>query len=66
MATMVTEVYDALKSAGVAEDKARSAAVAMANYEPRFAGLASDLNLVKWMVGFNLALTVAVLFKLFH
>lgn len=66
MATMVTEVYDALKSAGVAEDKARSAAVAMANYEPRFSAIVTDLSLLKWMVGFNLALTVAVLFKLFH
>lgn len=25
----------------------------------------SDLSLLKWMAGFNLALTVAVLFKLF-
>jgi hypothetical protein len=65
MATMVTEVYDALRDAGVSEDKSRAAAVAMAMHEPRFALLDSKLTVLTWMVGFNLALTVAVLGKLF-
>ena len=37
MTTMFTEVYDALLSAGVPDDKARRAAEAMATHEPQFA-----------------------------
>jgi hypothetical protein len=37
----------------------------MTNYETRISKLESDLNLLKWMVGFNLALTVAILFRVF-
>ncbi|WP_428531618.1 hypothetical protein [Rhodopila sp.] len=37
MATMVVEIYDALRSIGVAEDKATKAAEAMATLEPQFA-----------------------------
>jgi hypothetical protein len=65
MATMVTEVCDALKDAGASEDKARAAAVAMAMHEPRFAVLDGRMTLLTWMVGFNLALTLAVLGKVF-
>ena len=63
MSTMISEVYDALKEAGASEDKARKAAVA--SYENRFARIESDLAVVKWMIGFNLAMTVAVLWKVF-
>jgi hypothetical protein len=52
MSTMISEVYDALKEAG-------------ASYENRFARMESDLTVLKWMVGFNLAMTVAVLWKVF-
>jgi hypothetical protein len=65
MATMVTEVYDTLRDVGVSEEKARAAAVAMAMREPRFAGLDSRLGLLTRMVGFNLALTAAILWKVF-
>jgi hypothetical protein len=61
MTTMISEVYDAFLAAGTPEDKARAAAA----YDQRFAKIEGDLSLLKWMVGFNLALTVAVLFKLF-
>lgn len=64
MATMIGEVYDALKGAGVPEDKARKAAEAMAMHEPRFSSIMADLTLLKWMVGFNLAISVAILGKL--
>jgi len=65
MATMLSEVYDALKEAGASEEKARKAAEAIAAYENRFAKVESDLNLLKWMVGFNIAMTTAVLWKIF-
>ena len=65
MSTMISEVYDALKDAGASEEKARSAAEAIAGYENRFAKIDQDLAVVKWMAGFNLALTTAVLWKVF-
>ena len=82
MATMVSEVYDALLEAGASQDKARRAAEAVAGYEARSNQLEQgtatqlgdlkrevvaqrgELNLLKWMVGTNMALTVAVLAKL--
>ena len=65
MSTMISEVYDALKEAGASEEKARKAAEAVASYENRFARIEGDLGVVKWMLGFNLAMTVAVLWKVF-
>jgi hypothetical protein len=72
MATMIAEVYDALIEAGASQEKARKAAEAVASYDTRFNRLENeftavkgDLSLLKWMSGFSLALTVAVLFKLF-
>jgi hypothetical protein len=65
MSTMISEVYDALKEAGASEEKARKAAEAIAAYDSRIAKIEADLGLLKWMVGFNIALTTAVLFKLF-
>ena len=65
MSTMISEVYDALKEAGAGEEKARAAAEAIAGYENRFAKIDQDLSVIKWMAGFNLALTTAVLWKVF-
>jgi hypothetical protein len=65
MATMIAEVYDALVSAGAPEEKARRAAEAVANYENRFGKIETDLTLLKWMVGFSLAMTAGVIAKLF-
>jgi hypothetical protein len=65
MSTMISEVYDALKEAGASEEKARKAAEAIASYENRFARMESDLAVLKWMVGFNLAMTIAILWKVF-
>ena len=36
MTTMITEVFDALLSAGAPDDKARKAAEVLANYDDRF------------------------------
>jgi len=65
MSTMIFEVYDALKDAGATEDKARKAAEALAAYENRFNKVESDLNLLKWTVGFNLALSAGILLKMY-
>jgi len=62
---IIEEIYDALIEAGASEEKARAAARAMTNYETRISKIESDINLLKWMVGFNLAMTVAILFRVF-
>jgi hypothetical protein len=62
MTTMITELYDALKNAGADEEKARKAAETVAAYENRFAKIEIDLGVLKWMVGFNLAGTIALIF----
>jgi hypothetical protein len=61
MTLMITEVYDALRSANVPEDAAKKAAAAVATYEPQLADTRSDLRLLKWMVGTNVVLTLAML-----
>jgi hypothetical protein len=65
MSTMISEVYDALKDAGASEEKARKAAEVLANYESRFNKLEADHAVMKWMIGFNLAVSVAILLKSF-
>ncbi len=61
----MSEVYDALKEAGAGEEKAWAAAEAIAGYENRFTKIDQDLAVIKRMAGFNLALTTAVLWKVF-
>src|SRR5690349_4875791 len=76
MTTMPSEAYDALRDAqGASYEKARRAAEAVAAYDARFAGIRGDIGgprveftgprgevrTLRWMVGFNTALTVAVL-----
>lgn len=65
MALMLSETYKALLEAGASEEQATKAASELASYESRLAKIESDLGLLKWMVGFNLALSTAVVFKLF-
>jgi hypothetical protein len=57
MSTMVVEIYDALRSIGVAEDKATKAAEAMASLEPLFAAVRSDIRVLKWQMGLLFAIT---------
>jgi len=49
----------------VPEIAAREAAEESAGYESRFAKIDTELAVLKWMVGTNLALTLAILGKLF-
>lgn len=55
------EVYDALREARASEERSRAAAEAVANYEGRLGGLDADVSPLKWMVGLDIALSVAVL-----
>ena len=64
MALMMAALYDALPSAAAGDESARKAAEEVAAYDNRFAKPESETALVKWMIGFNLALTAAVLAKL--
>jgi hypothetical protein len=86
IARMIAEDYDALKSAGAPEDKARAAATAvtgqwesegrldqidrradkieerLGRLELRIGRIEADVAVLEWMVGFTLAMNVAVLF----
>ena len=75
MPAMLSELYDALKEAGVSEEKARKAAEAVASYDTRFATLdgkvetlraelKGEMAWVKWMLGTEIVLTLGVLWRL--
>jgi len=61
MPLMMEKLYDALRAADVPDDKARAAAVEAAQIHE----LKADVQLLKWMVGFNIAITVAVMLRVF-
>ena len=63
MPLMMEKLYDALRAGSVPEPQAREAAIEAAGYENRLNRLESDLTVLKWMVGFNLAFTVAIVEK---
>jgi hypothetical protein len=60
MALMLSKTYDALRAAGAPEEKAREAAEEIAGFEDRLTAIESDLKLLKWMLGFNLVLSMAI------
>ena len=69
---MISEVYDAFIAAGAPEEKARKAAEALANYDQRFDRVErellkgqGELMLLKWMIGFVIALDIAILIRVF-
>ena len=55
-----TDAEDADTRDGAPDDMAREAAEEIAGFEDRLTGIESDLKLLKWMLGFNLALSMAV------
>jgi hypothetical protein len=65
MAVMLSKTYDALIAAGAPDDKARAAAEELAAYESRFAKIETDLAVLKWMVGVNLAASLSLVIKAF-
>lgn len=67
---MISEIYDAFIAAGAPEDKARKAAETLANYrfsrlDGAFLKVQSELVLLRWMVGFAIAMDLAILTRLF-
>jgi hypothetical protein len=62
---MLSKTYDALIAAGAPDDKARAAAEELAGYESRFVKIETDLAVLKWMVGVNLAVSLSIVIKLF-
>jgi hypothetical protein len=64
MAVMLGNLYRALVTAGASAEDAQKAAEEVASFESRLAGIESKVSLLQWMVGFNLALTVAIAVKL--
>lgn len=65
MAMMMGNLYSALKQAGADDDSARKAAEEVATYDVRMNTIDNRLSVLTWMVGFNLALSVAIIVKLF-
>lgn len=65
MALQLGALRDALLDAGANPAKADKAAEEVAAYENRMATVESRLTLLTWMVGFNLAMTAALVAKAF-
>lgn len=66
---MISKVYDGFRAAGVPDDKARAAVEALSSEN---LATKADINELKatqslhsWMIGFNLAFTMAILWKVF-
>jgi hypothetical protein len=62
---MEAEVFDAFRAIGVTDLKAMAAAQALSRRDADVTSLKSDMVLVKWMLGFVMALNVAVSLRLF-
>jgi hypothetical protein len=61
MPLMLSEVYDALLEAGASEEKAKKAAEAIAGYDNRLARMERRLDVLTYMIGANLTLTLFAL-----
>jgi len=65
MALQLGALREALLEAGASQEKASRAAEEVAAYEMRLAALDGRVQLLTWMVGFNLAFTLAILWRVF-
>jgi hypothetical protein len=65
MAVMLSKTYDALIAAGAPDDMARAAAEELAGCESRFTKIETDLAVLKWMVGVNLAASLSLVIMAF-
>ena len=74
MTTMISEVYDAFRAAGVDEEKSRKAALAWSEshlatkggtvrLEKEFLTLNGKITLIQWLIGLVIAVEVLPLFK---
>lgn len=65
MAMLNDDVFEAFRSAGADDDKARRAAEALAQDQGRFAEIEARLDLHSWMLAFNTAMLSALLRRVF-
>ncbi|MBN7763726.1 integrase [Nitratireductor aquibiodomus] len=65
MSAFQSDVYQAFRSVEVPEDKALKAAEALSVRDKDVNDLKHDVSVVKWMVGFVLAMQLAVFLKAF-
>ena len=63
MAMLNCDLFEAFKSARAEEDKARRAAEALAQGQGRFAKIEGKLDLHSWILAFNTAMLVALLWR---
>jgi hypothetical protein len=61
---MLSSLYDALLEAGASEEKARKAAEEAASYEQRFQSVERKLDVLTWICGTNVIITLGVLWRL--
>lgn len=64
MALRMGALYDALLLAKIPEEEARKAAEEVADYSNRISSIDSRLDVLTWMVGTNIVLTIGVLGRL--
>ena len=72
MGMMLSKTYDAFRAAGAPDQTAREAAEEIAGFENRLATIEADgkvinakLSMLQWMVGINIAATLAILWRVF-
>lgn len=65
MSVMSAAVYDALREAGASEEKSRKAAEAVAGLDAQHRETRGEFNVLKWMAGTKITLTLLILGKLF-
>jgi hypothetical protein len=65
MSNMQAEVFEAFRAIDIPEDKALKAATALSRRDDDVTSIKADVLLMKWMLGVNLALLIAVAVKLF-
>lgn len=65
MSTMIIEIYDAFRKGGIPEQKSRDVARTTASFELDILELKGKTNLLQWMMGVNLAFSMAMFWKIF-
>lgn len=65
MSLRLGALQDALLDAGANEALAKKAAEELADYERQVAAIRTDLAVLKWMVGTNIAVSLAMLWRVF-
>jgi hypothetical protein len=63
MARMIAEVYDALRSAGADDEKARAAAIALADTDNAFSEIRQRLRVLECAVVANTVMLIGLVLK---